>query len=573
MANNIPRPEHPNPQCVRDDWINLNGEWDFEIDNPKSGFDREFYKRRDFSSKIIVPFCPESSLSGIGNLDFMACVWYGRTVEITPDRLSKGKRTILHIGACDYETHLYVNSNKVGIHLGGYSSFSFDITDFLIEGENYITIAAVDDTRSPLQGTGKQSMEYRSHRCYYTRTTGIWQTVWLETIPNSYIKEFKFYPNATEGTVTVMGDLVGTGEVKIDIFFGEKLQAEASITSNNGHFATELILKDKHLWDIGEGNLYDVRLTFGNDEIKSYFGLRDISFDGMKFILNGRSVFQRLVLDQGYYPDGIYTAPNEEALVKDIEISLAAGFNGARLHQKVFEPRFLYHADKMGYLVWGEYGDWGLDYSNAMSFLNLMPEWLEILRRDFNHPSIVGWCPMNECWDYNGHKRGIPAFFKCIYEVTKAYDSTRPVIDTSGGYHVITDVFDHHDYEQNPERIKEKYDSLATNGTFELPPRFKAREKYEGQPFFISEYGGIGWSRSGKGWGYRDVNNAEDFHKGYEGLTKALLDNPSMFGFCYTQLYDVEQEENGLYFYDRTPKADIDFIRKVTSSKAAIEEE
>ena len=572
MTKFIPKTEFPNPQFERKNWKNLNGKWKFEIDYSKSGFDRAFFEREELNGEIIVPFCPESELSGVGNKDFMPCVWYMRSFEVGEDWLSSERRVILNIGACDYETHVYINKKEVGVHFGGYSSFKFDITEFLHIGENTVTVAAVDDTRSSLQGTGKQSMQYHSKRCHYTRVTGIWQTVWLESVAKNYITDFKIYTNAESGIATVTGSANGTGCVTGEAFFEGKSVGAGSAAVSSGHFSFDIELSEKQLWDIGQGNLYDLKLTFGDDEVKSYFGLRDIRFDGMKFMLNGRSVFQRTVLDQGYYPDGIYTAPDEAAIIRDIEISMAAGFNGARLHQKVFEPRFLYHCDRLGYMIWGEYGDWGMDFSDINIMGKFIPEWLEILKRDFNHPSLVGWCPFNETWDFGGWKRGNPDVFRMIYHVTKAFDDTRPVIDTSGGFHVITDVYDHHDYEQRPEVFKANYDKLTTDGYPVLPKRFMEREKYEGQPFFMSEYGGIGWSSTGKGWGYRDVDNAEDFHRGYKGLTDALLDNPSVFGFCYTQLYDVEQEENGLYFYDRSPKADIDFIRKVNTRKAAIED-
>ena len=309
--------------------------------------------------------------------------------------------------------------------------------------------------------------------------------------------------------------------------------------------------------------------------------MRSLALDGYRFLINGKSVFQRLVLDQGYYPDGVYTAPSEEALIRDIRISQEAGFNGARLHQKVFEPRFLYHCDRMGYLVWGEYGNWGIDYSDISALPAFLSEWREVLKRDFNHPSIVGWAPLNETWDYDGRKQDDRLLIS-LYEQTKAYDPTRPCIDTSGAYHVKTDIYDLHDYIQSPEKFGQIF-ALPTpeqiTGEFRnhhVKSVLHQGDYRHGQPFFVSEYGGIKWdvnSGLSEAWGYGDApHSIEEFRERYRGLTDILLDNPCMFGFCYTQLYDVEQETNGLYTYDRTPKCDVSFFREVNRRKAAIED-
>ena len=332
-------------------------------------------------------------------------------------------------------------------------------------------------------------------------------------------------------------------------------------------------LIEKHLWEVGCGRLYNLVITFGGDTVKSYFGLRDIRLDGFKYLINGKSVFQRLVLDQGFYRDGIYTAPDDSDMIKDIEISLAAGFNGARLHQKVFEQRFLYHCDRLGYIVWGEYPNWGLDYSAPDAIYGILPEWCEEVERDFNHPSIIGWCPFNETWDYDGRQQR-DELLEAVYKITKQLDSTRPCIDTSGNFHVISDIFDVHDYEQDPKIFKENYDKLVSDGT--LFDRHDSRQKYAGEPTFVSEYGGIKWvvgEQDENAWGYGNAPRTEnEFIERYRGLTEALLGNEMMFGFCYTQLYDIEQEQNGLYTYDREPKFDMTVFHGINSAKAAIEE-
>ena len=569
--NNIPRPEHPNPQFQRRDWMNLNGKWSFKIDKSKSGLAKKYYQpQTNFDRTINVPFCPESVLSGIEYKDFMDAVWYSREFTI-PEKYS-GLRAILHFGAVDYKATVYINGKEVGTHKGGYISFEFDITDYITDGKNVLTVYAEDDTRNPLQPRGKQSEEYYSHGCDYTRTTGIWQTVWLEFVPESRIKGIKIFPNVENCSVDIQAEVIGSGKFEVLALYQERIMGAATVVSDGGFVTAHLDLKEAYLWEVGEGRLYDLELRFNEDKVDSYFGLRDVRLDGQKFLINGKSVFQRLVLDQGFYPDGIYTAPTEEAMIKDIQISLDVGFNGARLHEKIFEPRFLYHCDKMGYIVWGEYPNWGMDSSNPNILFSILPEWIEEIERDFNHPSIIGWCPFNETWDYDGRKQHDETL-AVVYNTTKALDRTRPCIDTSGNFHVITDIFDVHDYEQDPKVFKEHYDKLMTEG--ELFDNHKKRQKYTGGPTFVSEYGGIRWSvNEGEqnAWGYGDApKNKYEFIERYKGLTDALLDNDQMFGFCYTQLYDVEQEQNGLYTYSRKPKFETSIFRAINSRKAKIE--
>jgi len=569
----IPRPEYPRPQFLRQNWCNLNGQWQFEIDNGRSGMVRGLQKEGvDLSGTITVPFCPESKLSGVEHVDFMYGVWYKRKVNL--EKVSG--RVVLHFGAVDYHCRAFVNGTLVGEHKGGYVSFSFDITNALREGENEIAVYAEDDTRDRLIPSGKQSRTYNSRGCYYTRTTGIWQTVWLEFMPEAYVDFVKYYPNITDGSVTVEANLKGTGDFTCQISYNGKPMGSYTAANATGQLNFTVSLAEKHLWEVGKGELYDVVFTFGEDRVESYFGLREVRLDGHKFLINGKSVFQRLVLDQGFYPTGIYTAPSDADLKGDIELSLAVGFNGARLHEKIFEERFLYHADKMGYIVWGEFPDWGLDHSYADNIYGFLPEWIEEMKRDFNHPAIVGWCPHNETWDQAGRKQFDPSI-ALIYDVTKAIDTTRPCIDTSGNFHVKTDIFCVHDYNQDPVTFKEAYDRLMTEGV--LHDRFEKRQKYNGEATFVSEYGGIRWAPGEKdenrcgSWGYgKDVVDEADFFNRYKGLTDALLDNSEMFGLCYTQLTDVEQEQNGLYTYDRKPKFDTEKLHAIMARKAAIED-
>ena len=567
----IPRPEYPNPQFERADWINLNGTWEFEMDPGRSGEARKLYEADKIDGEIIVPFCPESTLSGVGFTDFMPAVWYRRTVTIPQEKLAG--RVFLHFGAVDYRAVDYVNGQCAGEHKGGYVHFSFDVTSLVQAGENVIAVYAKDDARDGLIPSGKQCFAYASQGCHYTRTTGIWQTVWLDFTPTAYIRSVKFYPNPKTASVAFTAQVCGAGTFCAEAFFDGRRVGGVRIESAGETVSGSIALSETHLWDVGQGNLYDITLTYGDDTVSSYFGLRSVCLDDRRFLLNDRSVFMRLVLDQGFYRDGIYTARDEDALVRDVELSMAAGFNGARLHEKVFEPRFLYHCDRMGYLVWGEYPNWGLDYSDPRAAAAVIPEWLEAVERDFNHPAIIGWCPFNETWDCDG-RRQWDELLRMVYRVTKAVDPTRPCIDTSGNYHVETDIYDTHDYEQNVDIFRARYEKLATDDDlYDVHHDHFDAQIWRGEPVFISEYGGIRWAGAdATGWGYGEApKTEEEFKARYKGLTDALLDNPKMCGLCYTQLYDVEQELNGLYTYDREPKFDMDYFKAVNSRKAAIE--
>ena len=581
----IPRNEHPNPQRERREWLCLNGEWEFEIDKSVSGAARRLFEKEHLEGKITVPFCPESVLSGVGDTDFLNCVWYRRDL-VLPDAW-QGGRVLLHFGAVDHTATVYLNGKKVGTHSGGFVSFTLDITSHLVEGKNSLCVCAKDDTRDGRFGSGKQSLEYASHGCYYTRVTGIWQTVWLEHVPETYIRNFKLVPDATNGTLTLEAEVCGTGTLTAKALYKGKPVGDLSLTASSNTVCGTMTLTEKHLWEVGNGRLYDLTLTFGEDTVNSYFGLRSVAFDGKRFLLNGRSVYQRLVLDQGMYRDGIYTAPCDEAMQNDIRISLAAGFNGARLHQKVFEPRFLYHCDKAGYLVWGEYGDWGIDYTDLECLPPFLSEWQEIIERDFNHPSIIGWCPTNEVWPtQNVGDKKRPEVRETLYHLTKALDRTRPCIDASGGKHTKSnDIFDMHSYIQDPARFEEVFsntDVASLLAAWGVDPKTNAAITHrlgsytKEQPFFVSEYGGIKWdvnSGNADAWGYGNAPKTEqEFIERYRSLTNTLLDNPSMCGFCYTQLYDTEQEVNGLYTYDRKPKFDMEIFREINTKKAAIEE-
>lgn len=573
---------HPNPQFERKNIEILNGQWDFGFQKAKLGFKFstdeqraiEMRNKNEYPHKINVPFCVESELSGIQYKDFINMVWYKKNIEIKKN----GNRVFLCFGAADHLTTVLVNGKLAGRHKGGYTSFRFDITDLAVDGKNEIFVLCEDDVKNQFVIRGKQSEWKKSHACDYTRTTGIWQSVYLEYVPQNYIKNFKIYPDHKNGLVTINFNLKGKETLSCEAFFDGKSVGKSTFVDASDNAVMQLKLDEIHLWEVGNGQLYDIEITFGEDKVYSYFGLRNVRLDGYKFLINEKSVFQRLVLDQGFYKKGIYTAPSDEDLMKDIELSMALGFNGARLHQKVFDPRFLYFCDKMGYIVWGEYANWGLDYSNPKSVDVFLKEWGEAIERDFNHPSIIGWCPFNETWNYKGRPQYDP-LLSTVYDYTKAVDNTRPCIDTSGNFHVKTDIFDLHDYSYDVEFFKKNYDRFMTEDYLyqHVLVENGGRQTYRGEPVFISEYGGIKWvsDESIKSWGYgEDVKTPEEFADRYVGLTDVILSNYKMFGFCYTQLYDIEQEQNGLYTYDREKKFDdaiYDRIIAINTKVAEIE--
>ncbi|MEA4833127.1 MAG: glycoside hydrolase family 2 TIM barrel-domain containing protein [Oscillospiraceae bacterium] len=566
---NIPRSEHPRPQFYRLEFENLNGEWDFEFDFSNSGEQRGMFNPDcHYSKKIIVPFCPESELSGIGYKDFMDAVWYRRVFTLKKEQL-KG-RVMLHFGAVDYEATTAVNGHVIGTHRGGYSSFEYDITAFVREGENVITLRARDDTRSGAQPSGKQSQSFRSAGCSYTRTTGIWQTVWLEFVPKYYIKRVDITTDYKNGAVYFEAITAGTEQeasVSAEIFYnGESVTKTETALSYGANLLCARIDSPK-LWEPGKPELYDVKYTMKAsgkicDEITSYFGFRTVSVKNGALNINDKKVFMRTVLDQGFYPDGIYTAPTDDALRHDIELSMSLGFNGARLHEKIFEERFLYWADKLGYIVWGEHANWGFDLSYPENIKYFLSEWTEALERDYNHPSIIGWCPFNETWD-NNHRAQDKEMISLVYHQTRAIDKTRPVIDVSGGYHTEdTDFYDIHDYEQRIDVWAERYGRIEPGKIYDP---LASRQYSCGQPYWISEYGGTWWAPGRKdGWGYGNApKSEEELAERYYGLTTTLLKQENICGFCYTQLTDVEQEQNGLYSYDRKPKFSDETYKKI----------
>lgn len=571
MASSIPRPEHPRPDFERMDWLNLNGDWEFEIDPGNSGEARGLAAGGKYTRSIVVPFCPESPLSGVGVRDFMAAVWYRK--QVTLPAAWKRRRVLLHFGAVDYEATVWVNGIEVGRHRGGYVQFTFDVTAALQGGRNEIVVRAVDDVRSGLQPGGKQSNQYGSYGCLYRRTTGIWQTVWMESVGESYLERVKLTPDLDSRYLVVEAEVAGAaGMLQATVRSGRSVVAQVHVPAAWRSTVAVLEIPEVRAWSPTDPYLYTLELTLGRDgevqdTVSSYFGFRKVHIEGNKFYLNGQVLFQRLILDQGFYPDGIYTAKTDRALKKDIQLSMEMGFNGARLHEKVFEPRFLYWADRLGYLCWGEYPNWGMDHNRPEAWENLIAEWIEVVLRDRNHPCLIGWCPTNET--PNEQHRASVAL---LYGATRAIDPSRPIIDTSGYTHVVTDVDDNHHYSQDPKEFKALQDGLISGKPYRNHPN---DAPYAGQPFICSEYGGIWWNpgqTDADAWGYGDRPRTKtEFLARFRGLTEALLNNPAMSGLCYTQLTDVEQEVNGLYTFQRKAKFEPALIAAILRQEAAIE--
>lgn len=567
-SETVPRSEHPEPQLQRADWRTLNGTWEFAEGDDLSP--EVVRTQAVFPDRITVPFCRESRLSGLARTGFVKNVGYRRSFELPPEW--RGERVLLHVGACDWRTTVWVNGRPVGFHEGGNAPVVCEVTDALHAGANELRVHAFDDALGGLQQLGKQARTEQSEGIFYTRTTGIWQSVWLERVGRTYVKRLGIRAHELGASVEVVLDGAADGMVvEVEARANGKVQAVAVAPARSG-VAVDLFPIEPQLWSVEDPHLYDlaVRLRRAEDmsivdEVASYFGLCTREVAGTRFLVNGKPVFQRLVLDQGFYLDGVWTAPSDEALKRDIELSKAAGFNGARLHQKVFEPRFHYWADKLGYLTWGEGPSYGADYRNPGVDRVVLAEWAEIVQRDQNHPSLVGWCPFNETGPESGPLQN------SVVALTRALDPTRPVLDTSGYVHSDPgrDVDDVHDYDQDPASFRARYAALG--GLGELPGRYRGPAL--DRPFFVSEFGGIGWIPAGEdGWGYGNMpKNLEEWHQRYEGLTAALQDNPAMFGFCYTQLTDVEQEKNGIFRYDRAAKFDLARVREATAREAACE--
>lgn len=597
----VPRPEHPKPQFQRETWLNLNGPWSYRF-GVEVG--------TEFPHTIQVPFCPESKLSGVGHTDFIDAMWYQRNLEI-PSAWN-GKRILLHFGGVDYESETFIDGASVGLHVGGSVSFCHDVTANVTAGGTHkLVVRVADDVRSGLQPGGKQSQQRDSEGCFYTRTTGIWQTVWLEAVDMHGLKAVHIVPDFDGGRFVITPRFHA---VKQGLTFRVTASAESAVVTTETVAAVDgvavvLSIPNARSWSPESPFLYDLKLEISDssglilDEVHSYAGLRKIHIEGSRIFLNNQPLYQRLVLDQGFYPDGIWTAQSDEALKRDIELSMKAGFNGARLHQKVFEERFHYWADKLGYLTWGESASWGCDPNNEIAARNFLSEWREIIERDRNHPSIIAWTPWNETWSRTNQKT-FDRVHRDSYDMAHSLDPTRPVNGSSGGALVVTDLYTAHTYDQSPESLRRHLamsrsdvtnqrrvrhpaymENSETVGRLSESASFHAvgvpwhshpqlNVPYKGQPYLVDEWGGIKWipaerrPHANNSWGYGEgPKTIAEFYERLSGQANAILSHDHIVGYCYTQLTDVEQEQNGIYNYDRTEKFDMTRIAEVFGRK------
>jgi beta-galactosidase/beta-glucuronidase len=580
---------YPRPQLQRSHWYSLNGPWDFAFD--PDGIWRQGGEV-DWSEQIKVPFAPEAPASGIGHTGFFRACWYRKRWEL-PERMA-GERWVLHFGAVDWNAAVWINGTCVGEHEGGYTPFSFDVTNFIVDATCEVVVRAEDDPHDLTKPRGKQDWQLEPHSIWYPRTTGIWQTVWLEKVPSTRIGRITFTPNLARWEVGVQVWL--EGDRRDDLRMGIKLRTGGDVLAADtyqiikGEIHRGIALSDpgiddsrnELLWSPNSPNLIDVQLELWGergelvDEVRSYLGLRNAAVQGDRFLLNGRPYMLRMVLDQGYWPNGGLTAPDDQALKQDVLLAREMGFNGVRKHQKIEDPRYLYWADTLGLAVWEE-------MPSAYRFTphsveRLSREWTAVIRRDYSHPCIISWVPINESWGVpnlpdNPHERH---YVQALYHLTRTLDTTRPVVGNDGWESVATDIIGIHDYDDQPDRLAKRYRAD------EVLPRLFKRERPGGRllvlgahphadfPLMLTEFGGIALTRSEGGiWGYAMCRTPAEFESRYARVLDVVRNLAVLAGFCYTQFADTYQEGNGLLFADRTPKIPIGHIASATAGPAS----
>lgn len=592
-------PAYPRPQLQRADWTPLNGAWRFCFDD-----ERAFLAPGDIPAwphQIVVPFPPESQASGIGDRGFHSVCWYQRDVDLAPD----GGRVILRFGAVDYAARVWVNGHFAVMHEGGHTPFSADITHLLdASGRQVITVRAEDEPADLTKPRGKQDWQAEPHAIWYPRTTGIWQTVWLERVGKTYIDKVRWTPKvdgyALHFEARMSGDVADDLEVDIELRHGDKLLARDRYLVIEGEVDRSIVLSDPGIDDFRNELLWTperptliqahVRLLRGGrviDEIDSYTALRSVHVLRDRFMLNGRPYLLRLVLDQGYWPDTLLAAPDDDALRRDVELAKAMGFNGVRKHQKIEDPRYLYWADRLGLLVWEEMPSAYRFTRTAIK--RTVREWTEAIDRDYSHPCIVVWVPFNESWgvpelpSIGAHRHAVEA----LYHLTKTLDASRPVIGNDGWESSATDIIGIHDYDADTGHLKKRYGGEIARQDLleqrrpagrvltldESPPQ-------KGQPIMLTEFGGIAFqaqkddpaplalpvgANTQKVWGYTVAHGPEEFDELYARLLETVIDAAIFSGFCYTQFADTFQEANGLLNADRSPKIPLERIRAATS--------
>ncbi|MGN0358610.1 MAG: glycoside hydrolase family 2 protein [Blautia sp.] len=585
--------DYPRPQFVRENWENLNGTWDFGFDDDHVGEKEKWYVNFGGDKKIQVPFTYETKLSGIQDETRHDYIWYRRNIQVDGKRLEK-ENYVLHFEGCDFITKVWVNGELAGSHRGGYSRFSFDITNLLKDGENELVVKA-EDSFDMQQPRGKQRWIDENFGCWYVQTTGIWKTVWSEYVPKVNLASVKMTPVLEQHCLELEYEVNAP-----ESCFGENLAVAATIrfdgmlvnkivtTVMAGHVETkaDVFVRNDHgfewgvrTWSPEQPDLYDIEFELIKDgetvdQAGSYFAMRDIRIDGPNILLNGRPLYQRLILDQGYWKDSHLTPPSEEALIEDIDKIHALGYNGLRKHQKTEDERFLYWCDVKGMLVWSEVAS-AYQYTDY-AVAEFTREWMEIVKQNYNHPCIITWTPFNESWGISAveTRRDQQHFTEAIYHLTKSVDPYRPVIVNDGWEHTVSDIITLHDYEEVGEVLRKRYieykDQIMTTEVYHSNHKSAMANgfEYKGQPVIISEFGGIAFNNDDSGWGYGNkVDTKEDFIQRFDEITTAVKELPYVSGFCYTQVSDVQQEINGLMDIDRNFKVEPEVIKEINERK------
>ena len=573
----VPRPEHPRPDRLRADWLNLNGVWTFAWDDEDRGRAEGWADGRDLPGRVLVPFCPESPLSGVHDEALHATCWVARSLDL-PANL-QGRRVLLHFGAVDTEAEVWLNGALLGRHVGGYDPFCFDVTDRLQPQDNRLTVRIHDDPRAA-KPRGKQSPERTPKGCLYMRVTGLWQTVWLEAVGEAYVADWVLTA-AAEGHLCLRAEVGGAAEqacrlaLRMTLDGGEIMTAEAPV--QDGEADLRVSVPDVQTWSPDSPTLYDLDLSLLGeggqvlDQVTTYTGFRSVTIEGDKLLLNGEELFLISALDQGYNPEGLYTPPTDDFQKEDVLWARRHGLNNIRKHQIVAEPRFLYWCDRLGLTLWGEMADWGADIIAGHD--DFWREWSACVRRDRNHPCLITWVPTNERHSPHDHDNSLAK--ARLYRETRALDPTRPVIDTSGYCHTDTDVCDLHVNPPDGEACRQWWEqwrqSIAATANFPAypdRPTYDPGYQHRGQPVVFSETGNW-WIRelptSGpwENYGYGPVETVADFLALYRDFFLALMSEPDCAGFSYVQLYDVEGEVNGYLTYDRQPKTPAEDIAAI----------
>ncbi|AUX25329.1 glycoside hydrolase family 2 [Sorangium cellulosum] len=581
---------YPRPQLRRAGWTSLNGTWAFALD-PEARWSKP--SEVVWDRAIEVPFAPETERSGVGETGFFRACFYRRMFE-APD-LRKGERLILHFGAVDYEATVWIQGSRVTQHTGGYTPFSVDITDYLTpSGPQEIVVRAEDDPAELTKPRGKQDWQLEPHSIWYPRTTGIWQTVWMERVPATSVAVVRWTSSLTRWELDFYVKIAGVRRddlrLRLRLHSGGAVLADDTYAVVAGEVHRRIALSDPGiddsrnllLWSPDSPTLIQAEIELlgpdgeAIDRVLSYTALRSIAIQGDRIVLNGRPLPLRMVLDQGYWPGTGMTPPDDHALRRDVELARAMGFNGVRKHQKIEDPRYLYWADTLGLMVWEEMPS---AYRFTMlSVERLTREWTEAIRRDYSHPCIIAWVPFNESWgvpnlpDNAGERHWVEA----LYHLTATLDATRPVVGNDGWESVATDIIGIHDYDADAERLARRYHAD------EVRPRLFQRERPGGrilvlgghekkidQPIILSEFGGIALRRGDPGiWGYSVCDSPQAFACAYERLIAAVRSVELLSGFCYTQFADTYQEANGLLYADRTPKFPLHEIAAATRGHA-----